>query len=84
MLVIGLLSTLSRAQRIDPPQASFEVASVKRGDPNATEVRVNVAPGERVTTELQRHAEELKHRPSEWMPWNYRETLARLARPAAA
>ena len=22
--------------------------------------------------------------PSEWMPWNYRETLARLARPAAA
>jgi hypothetical protein len=35
-------------------------------------------------TELQRHAEELKLRPSEWMPWNYRETLARLARPAAA
>jgi transposase len=35
-------------------------------------------------TELQRHAEELKHRPSEWMPWNYRQTLARLARPAAA
>src|SRR5258708_26998038 len=35
-------------------------------------------------TELQRHAEELKSNPSEWMPWNYRETLARLARPAAA
>ena len=35
-------------------------------------------------TELQRHAEELKQSPSEWMPWNYRETLARLARPAAA
>jgi hypothetical protein len=35
-------------------------------------------------TELQRHAEELKLRPSEWMPWNYRETLARLATPAAA
>jgi hypothetical protein len=35
-------------------------------------------------TELQRHAEELKRNPSEWMPWNYRETLARLARPAAA
>jgi transposase len=35
-------------------------------------------------TELLRHAEELKHRPSEWMPWNYRETLARLATPAAA
>lgn len=35
-------------------------------------------------TELQRHAEELKRSPSEWMPWNYRETLARLATPAAA
>jgi len=35
-------------------------------------------------TELQRHAEELKLRPSEWMPWNYRETLARLVTPAAA
>jgi hypothetical protein len=27
--------------------------------------------------QLQRHAEELKQAPSEWMPWNYRETLAR-------
>jgi transposase len=27
--------------------------------------------------ELQRHAGELKRTPSEWMPWNYRETLAR-------
>jgi hypothetical protein len=35
-------------------------------------------------TELQRHTEELKRNPSEWMPWNYRETLARLARAAAA
>ena len=35
-------------------------------------------------TELLRHAEELKRTPSEWMPWNYRETFARLARPAAA
>jgi hypothetical protein len=34
-------------------------------------------------TELQRHAEELKQRPSEWMPWNYREKLARRATPAA-
>jgi hypothetical protein len=24
-------------------------------------------------TELQRHADELKRNPSEWMPWNYRE-----------
>lgn len=35
-------------------------------------------------TELQRHCEELKRSPSEWMPWNYRETLARLATPATA
>jgi transposase len=35
-------------------------------------------------TELQRHAEELKRRPSEWMPWNYRETLAQFATPTAA
>jgi transposase len=35
-------------------------------------------------TELLRHAEELKRNPSEWMPWNYRDILARLAAPAAA
>ena len=35
-------------------------------------------------TKLLRHSEELKRSPSEWMPWNYRETLTRLARPAAA
>jgi hypothetical protein len=35
-------------------------------------------------TELLRHAEELKQSPSEWMPWNYRDTLARLATPAVA
>jgi hypothetical protein len=34
--------------------------------------------------ELLRHAEELKQNPSAWMPWNYRETLARLVAPAAA
>jgi len=28
-------------------------------------------------TELQRHAGELARHPPEWMPWNYRETLAR-------
>jgi len=28
-------------------------------------------------TELQRHALELEISPAEWMPWNYRETLAR-------
>jgi hypothetical protein len=26
----------------------------------------------------------LQRNPSEWMPWNYRETLARLATPTAA
>jgi hypothetical protein len=35
-------------------------------------------------SELQRHSEELKRRPSEWMPWNYRDTLEQLATPAAA
>lgn len=34
-------------------------------------------------TELQRHAEELQQNPSEWMPWNYRATLDRLATFAA-
>jgi hypothetical protein len=31
-------------------------------------------------TELQRHAEEVKANPAEWLPWNYRETLARTGR----
>jgi hypothetical protein len=31
--------------------------------------------------ELQRHAQELAGRPEEWMPWNYRETLARTVNP---
>jgi transposase len=36
-------------------------------------------------TELLRHSAELKkQRSSEWMPWSYRDTLARLATPAAA
>ena len=35
-------------------------------------------------TELLRHSEELKRRPSEWMPWNYRESLEQMATPAAA
>ena len=30
-------------------------------------------------TELQRHAVELRANPSEWMPWNYRHTLGRVA-----
>jgi hypothetical protein len=35
-------------------------------------------------TELLRHAEALKQKPWEWIPWNYRETLARSTTPAAA
>jgi transposase len=35
-------------------------------------------------TELLRHPAELKASPAEWMPWNYRDTLARTATPAAA
>ena len=35
-------------------------------------------------TELQRHAAEVFAHPPEWMPWNYRETMARLAIPTAA
>lgn len=26
-------------------------------------------------TELQRHGDELKQNPSQWMPWNYRDTV---------
>src|SRR5271155_2414503 len=35
-------------------------------------------------SELLRHMAALKQNPSAWMPWNYRDTLARLATPAAA
>jgi transposase len=35
-------------------------------------------------TQLQRHFAELAASPAEWMPWNYRQTLARIARPVAA
>ncbi len=32
-------------------------------------------------TELQRHAKQLATNPSQWMPWNYADTLARAAEP---
>ena len=35
-------------------------------------------------TELLRHAEALKQKPSKWMPWNYRATLAQSTTPTAA
>jgi transposase len=31
---------------------------------------------------LQRHHEEVAASPSDWMPWSYKATLARLAEPA--
>jgi hypothetical protein len=35
-------------------------------------------------TELQRHFAELVTRAADWLPWNYRVTLARITRPQAA
>ena len=35
-------------------------------------------------SELQRHAEELKYAPAEWMPWTYRQSLARVVASAVA
>jgi hypothetical protein len=35
-------------------------------------------------TELQKHADQLRSAPQEWMPWNYRATLAALAEAATA
>ena len=33
-------------------------------------------------TELHKHADELSSHPADWMPWNYQETLQKLADPA--
>ena len=52
--------------------------------------RINGADPFDYLTEMQRHAKEVAADPGAWMPWNYRETIARLARvpvvrpPAAA
>lgn len=35
-------------------------------------------------TELQRHADQVRSAPSQWMPWNYRATLAELDDQAAS
>jgi len=35
-------------------------------------------------TELLRHSAELSAHPSEWLPWNYRATLARFTTSSAA
>jgi transposase len=35
-------------------------------------------------TELQKHAEDLSRNPSQWMPWNYADTLQRLVSAPAA
>jgi len=34
-------------------------------------------------TQLQRHADEMKENPSQWMPWNYRDTLSTSTRDKA-
>ena len=35
-------------------------------------------------TKLQKHAEQLSRNPSQWMPWNYVETLRHTSQPRAA
>ena len=40
---------------------------------------LNRVPAFDYLVELQRHAAQVKEKPSEWMPWNYRETLSGLA-----
>src|SRR5579863_2396567 len=35
-------------------------------------------------TELLRHAGELNQKPSAWLPWNYRDNLARFTAPSTA
>jgi transposase len=35
-------------------------------------------------TELQRYSADVKYAPSDWMPWTYGKTLARMNSPAAA
>jgi hypothetical protein len=32
-------------------------------------------------TELQRHAKPGAESPDDWLPWNYRDTLARMTKP---
>jgi hypothetical protein len=34
-------------------------------------------------TQLQRHSADVRRAPADWMPWNYRETLARMMPRAA-
>ncbi len=45
---------------------------------------LNRVPAFDYLVELQRHASQVQEKPSEWMRWNYRETLARLASTPAA
>jgi hypothetical protein len=45
---------------------------------------LNVENSFRYLTELQRHAEEVKQTPRNWMPWNYAQTLAALPSPGVA
>jgi hypothetical protein len=40
--------------------------------------RLHAANSSDYLLELQSHAQDLAACPTEWMPWNYRETLARI------
>jgi hypothetical protein len=53
----------------------------ERAGPTAADCQQKL---ETYLTESQGHTEALKQKPSEWMPWYYRATLARLARLAVA
>jgi len=47
-------------------------------------IHTRLPQGHDYLTELDQHAAELSSRPQDWMPWNYRQTLASSTTPAAA
>ena len=55
--------------------------SVHESDPH---LRTERGQSVRLSDRVAAAARNCRSNPSEWMPWNYRETLARLATPAAA
>jgi hypothetical protein len=71
--------------RKKPPLQDAERSASRRSFMSPrSHVRLNGVNTLDYLTELQRHSAELAGHGSEWMPWNYRETVARLAtRPAA-
>lgn len=71
------------AARARPPSLPTFVTSTSVRFLAATIKTILCRPAIRMQFSL-RHAEELKRNPSEWMAWNYRATLGRLATPSAA